>query len=70
MDVDITVTVAEIDRSRVVFDVSATDPLDTICNGRHERFVVDVEKTRQRLAGKAAKVAFPDQGVTPSVEPG
>ena len=30
MNVDISVTVAEIDRNRVVFEVSATDPVDTI----------------------------------------
>jgi len=57
MDVDITVTVTEIDRSKVVFDVTATDPVDTICTGQHERFFVDLEKTKQRLQGKAAKAA-------------
>ncbi len=57
MDVDISVTVAEIDRNRVVFEVSATDPVDTICSGQHERFVVDVEKTKQRLADKASRAA-------------
>jgi len=57
MYVDISVTVAEIDRNRVVFDVCATDPVDRICSGQHERFVVDVEKTKQRLSRKAAKFA-------------
>jgi predicted thioesterase len=57
MEVEITVTVAEINRSKVVFDVSAADPLDVICTGQHERFVVDVERTRQRLRAKAAKAA-------------
>ena len=55
MEVTITVTVIEVDRSRVVFDITATDPFDTICKGQHERFVVDVEKTRQKLQMKAAK---------------
>ncbi len=55
MEVAITATVAEVDGSRIVFDVSASDPVDTICAGKHERFVVDVEKTRQRLKSKAAK---------------
>ncbi len=55
MEVEVTVTVAEIDGRKVVFDVVANDPLDTICKGSHERFVVDVEKTRQRLIAKAAK---------------
>jgi predicted thioesterase len=57
MEVEITVTVAEVDRSKVVFDVSAADPVDVICTGQHERFVVDVERTRQRLRAKAAKAA-------------
>lgn len=57
MDVEITVTIAEIDGRKVVFDVVANDPLDLICKGRHERFVVDVEKTRARLLAKAAKAA-------------
>ena len=55
MQVTITVTVAEIDGRKVVFDVTARDPLDTICKGRHDRFVVDVERARQRLEQKAAK---------------
>lgn len=55
LEVAITATVAEVDGSRVVFDVSASDPVDTICTGKHERFVVDIEKTRQRLLSKAAK---------------
>ncbi|MCF6233373.1 MAG: hypothetical protein L3J36_09825 [Rhodobacteraceae bacterium] len=56
MEVEVTVTIAEIDGRKVVFDVVASDSLDTICKGRHERFVVNVEKTRQRLVAKAAKV--------------
>ena len=57
MDVDITVTVAEIDRSRVVFDITATDPVDTICSGQHERFFVNLEKTKKRLQAKVAQTA-------------
>ena len=55
MDVEITASVAEFDGRKVVFEVVATDPLDTICKGRHERFIVNVEKTKQRLLAKAAK---------------
>ncbi len=57
MDVTVTVTVAEIEGRKVVLDVVAKDPLDTICKGRHERFIVDVAKTQQRLLQKAAKVS-------------
>lgn len=55
-EVTITVTVAAFDGRRVLFDVSAHDPLEKICSGQHERFVVDVEKTRQRLRAKAEKL--------------
>ena len=56
MEVTITVTVAEVDRARVVLEVSASDPVEQICKGRHERFVVDVGKTHERLKAKLAKV--------------
>lgn len=57
LEVTVTATVAEVDRAKVVFDVTASDPVDRICKGRHERYVVDVEKTVERLAAKAAKAA-------------
>lgn len=56
-EVEITVTVAELDGRRVALDIVAKDELDTICKGRHERFIVDVDKTVQRLKAKAAKLA-------------
>jgi len=60
MSAEIAVTVAEIDGRKVVFDVTARDELEQICKGRHERFVVDVEKTRARLEAKAAKAKAND----------
>jgi len=57
MDVTITATITEVDRSRVVLSIVAADPFDTICKGSHERFVVSVEKTRQKLLAKAAKAS-------------
>ncbi len=55
MDVEVTVTVAEVKGRQVVFEVSAKDNLDKIGQCRHSRFVVDVEQTKKRLAGKAEK---------------
>jgi fluoroacetyl-CoA thioesterase len=55
MEVAITVTIAELDGRKVVFEVVANDPVDLICKGRHERFIVDVAKTRSRLQAKAEK---------------
>ena len=57
MDVAITATITEIDDAKVVLEFSATDSTDKICSGKHVRFVVNVEQTKQRLKAKAAKVA-------------
>ncbi len=61
MKVAITATVAEIDGPKVVLEITASDPLDTICTGRHVRFIVDVEKTKQRLKAKAEKASASSQ---------
>lgn len=55
MDVVITVTVAEVDGRRVMFDVAANDGIDDIGKGSHGRFVVDIEQLKQRVAAKVAK---------------
>ena len=57
MAVVITARIAEFDGRRVLFEIEARDPVETVGKGRHERFIVDVEKTRQRLEAKAAKAA-------------
>ncbi len=56
MWVEITVTLIELNGRAATFEVSAKDPLDTICRGKHSRFVVDVAKTADRLKAKAEKV--------------
>lgn len=55
MAVEITITLAEVKGRLVTFDVAARDPLDAIAQGRHIRFVVDVQKTHDRLMAKAAR---------------
>lgn len=64
MWVDITATVAAIEGRRVTFDCEAHDALDQVGKCRHVRFVVDLDRQRQRLEAKAAKVAAlpPDAG--------
>ena len=57
MKVSITATLAELKGRAAVFDVSATDGLDTICRGRHARFIANVEQVKQRLLQKRAKAA-------------
>lgn len=57
MNVDITATVTAVEGRKVSFAVSAKDELEQICEGTHTRFVVDVERTLERLKMKAAKRA-------------
>ena len=58
MTVRIEATVAEVKGRAVTFDVTGSDGVDTICRGRHMRFVVDVKQTEQRLAAKAQKIGL------------
>jgi predicted thioesterase len=55
MAVEITVKVTAVEGRRVVFEVSGKDELDQICTGTHGRFVVDKQKTFERVKAKAAK---------------
>jgi predicted thioesterase len=57
MSVTLAVRVAEVNGRAVVFEVEGRDALEPIVRGRHSRFVVDIAKTAQRLAAKAAKAA-------------
>jgi len=57
MTVTLAVRVAEVKGRAVVFDVEGRDAVEPIVRGKHSRFVVDVAKTAQRLAAKAAKAA-------------
>ena len=57
MWVDITATVAAVEGRRVRLEVIAQDPLEQVCKGEHERFMVDVAKTAERVKAKAGKVS-------------
>ncbi len=57
MFVDITVTVVEADGRRLRLDAEVKDALEQVGRGRHDRFVVDIEKQKARLAAKLAKAA-------------
>jgi predicted thioesterase len=59
LQVTIEVKVEEIDRRRVAWSFSVRDPFDEVGRGRHERFVVETAKTRERLAAKRAKAGLP-----------
>ena len=55
MWVEISVSVAEVNGGAVSFDFTARDAVEVVARGRHNRFIVGVEKTAQRLKAKLAK---------------
>jgi predicted thioesterase len=57
MKVVVEANIAELKGRAVTFDITASDGLDQICRGRHMRFIVSVEQTRQRLKQKQARAA-------------
>jgi len=56
MAVELSVRLAEVNGRALVFELEGRDAVEPIVRGRHSRFVVDIAKSAQRLAGKAAKV--------------
>lgn len=54
MKATLQVRVSEVKGRAVTLEVEGRDDKETICRGRHMRFVVDVEKTKQRLKLKRA----------------
>lgn len=57
MWVEVAVTVTEVDRRRVEFEAEVRDATDLVGRAKHTRFVVLLDKQRERLEAKAARVA-------------
>lgn len=57
MWVDITVKLTEVNGPALAFEFSARDAVEEVARGKHNRFVVSIEKTAQRLKAKQAKAA-------------
>ena len=55
MWVEITVTLTEVNGNAVSFDFTARDAIEEVARGKHNRFIVGIEKTAQRLKAKLAK---------------
>jgi fluoroacetyl-CoA thioesterase len=51
--ISITATLVEIDRRKLVFEVTAHDGVETILSGKHERFLVNGDKFRVRVKTKS-----------------
>jgi predicted thioesterase len=54
--VEVEATVIGVEGRQVSFDVVVRDPLEEVGRGNHKRFMVDVAKLKQRVAGKVAKI--------------
>lgn len=52
---EITVTLASVNGAAVSFDFTVRDAVEEVARGRHNRFIVGIEKTAQRLQAKLAK---------------
>jgi fluoroacetyl-CoA thioesterase len=58
MAVTLDVEITEVKGRAVTFTVQGKDSVEPICRATHQRFVVDVKKTEERLAAKAAKAGI------------
>jgi predicted thioesterase len=54
---EITVTLSKVEGPAVSFDFTVRDAVEEVARGKHNRFIVGVEKTAQRLKAKLAKAA-------------
>ncbi|HNU10451.1 MAG TPA: LysR family transcriptional regulator [Rubrivivax sp.] len=57
MWVEITVKLVEVNGPALTYEFSARDAVEGVARGKHNRFVVGLEKTAQRLQAKRAKAA-------------
>jgi predicted thioesterase len=55
MSVQATATLKEVDGRRLMFEVNASDEVEPIGSGTHERFIVDRERFEQRVRDKQVK---------------
>jgi fluoroacetyl-CoA thioesterase len=53
--VTVSVKLIEVDRWRLVFEVSASDGIDVVSKGIHERFVIDAQKFTEKLSEKTSQ---------------
>ena len=58
MAVELEVEVVATKGRSVTFSVQGKDSVEPICRATHQRFIVDVATTEQRLAAKAAKAGM------------
>ncbi|MEK6244509.1 MAG: thioesterase family protein [Pseudomonadota bacterium] len=57
IEVTIEARISKLERRRVTFEYSVRDPIEEVGRGVHVRFVVDTQKSRERIAAKRAKLS-------------
>jgi len=59
LTVEVKARLASVEGRKLVFEVSAHDGLDTICEGRHERHAILAGRFAEKVAAKRAKAGAP-----------
>ena len=54
-EITISIRLTNVDGRRVSFEAAVDDGADAVARGTHERFIVDVQKVRERLLKKKAQ---------------
>lgn len=57
LEVTVAVKLVQVDRRRLVFDVSASDGIDIVSKGTHERFIIDAANFVDKITEKASRKA-------------
>jgi predicted thioesterase len=54
-EVTLAIKLVGVDGRRVTFEAAVSDGADAVAHGTHERFIVDIQKVRERLLKKKAQ---------------
>ena len=65
MEVRAKVKLIEVDGRRLLFEVEASDGVDIICRGTHERFIINAARFKEKARTKARAAQSMDQTQTP-----
>jgi fluoroacetyl-CoA thioesterase len=53
LTVRVEVILTKVEGRKLTFQIHASDGIETICEGTHERFIIDAQRFRQKVAAKA-----------------
>ena len=55
--VEFTARVIAVDRRAVIFEVTGRDAIEEVCRCTHHRFVVDLDRVRQKVSDKVKRIS-------------